>query len=94
MKTRSVINYKQSLSLKDIEQIRKDLEDIAALIEHQNEILTYKLRANPNIFAAFIKAQILVNTQSLGCIVKYYRLIDQAMQDFLQEADNQESGHT
>jgi len=88
------IDYKQPLSLEEIHKMHKDLEDIVGLIEHQNEVLTYKLRDNKNIFAAFIKPLIVMNNHSLKSMLGFYKLLNEALQNYLKCSDHEDSGHS
>ncbi len=79
-----MLDYKEQLSMEDIQKMFKDLDELVALLENTNEILTYKIRSNKSIFTSFVKGLVLVNNQSLGTMLKYHHLLDKALQDYLQ----------
>jgi len=83
------LDYKEGLSYEEIQKMFKDLDDLIALVENTNEILTYKIKANRNIFTGFVKNLVMVNNQSLGTMLKYHHLLDKALQDYLCGTPNQ-----
>ena|SRR3990167_2852047 len=85
------LDYKENLSYSDIQKMYRDLDDIIALVEHTNEILTYKIKANRSIFTSFVKSLLLINNQSLGSMLKFHHLLDKTLQDYLQ-GENRKGG--
>lgn len=79
-----ILDYREGLSMEEIQKMQKDLDDLIALVEHTNEILTYKIKANRSIFTSFVKSLLVVNNQALGSMLKYHHLLDKSLQDYLQ----------
>ena len=79
----NIIDYKENLSYEEIQKMYKDLDDIIALVEHTNEILTYKIKTNRSIFTSFVKSMLVVNNQALGSMLKFHHLLDKSLQDYL-----------
>ena len=78
-----IIDYKEGITMEEILKMYKDLDDIIALVEHTNEILTYKIKANRSIFTSFVKSMLVVNNQALGSMLKFHHLLDKSLQDYL-----------
>lgn len=78
-----LLDYHEAITLEEIQKMQKDLDDIIALVEHTNEILTYKIKANRSIFTSFVKSLLVVNNQSLSSVLKFHHLLDKTLQDFL-----------
>ena len=85
------LDYKEQLSMEEIQKMFRDLDDIIALVEHTNEILTYKIKANRSIFTGFVKNLVMVNNQCLGSMLKFHHLLDKTLQDYLQ-GENRKGG--
>lgn len=79
-----LLDYHEAITLEEILKMKNDLDDIIALVEHTNEILTFKIKANRSIFTSFVKNMLVVNNQALGSMLKYHHLMDQTLQDYLQ----------
>ena len=85
------LNYTENLTMEEIQKMYKDLDDLIALVERTNEILTYKIKVNKGIFTSFVKNLVMVNNQCLGSMLKFHHLLDKALQDYLQN-ENRKGG--
>jgi len=81
------IIYNQELSVSDVYQMQVDLQDLIALVEHTNEILTVKLEKGNLVFAGLIKTMIINNNISMKSMMASLKLVNQVLYDYLKETN-------
>lgn len=89
-----MITYKRNVPIDTVQKMYEDLLDLILMVEHQNEILMYKIKENNPLFCSFIKPLLLANNLALGSMVSAQRFLNEALVNYLNDSGDNETGHT
>lgn len=79
------LNHTTAVSIQQVIQMQKDLEDIIRLVQHQNKILVATLKRNPPLIAQFLSSLISANNQAIGHMLEALLMMNRILNDYLGE---------
>ena len=83
--------YSNDISIKEVNEMISDIEDLLMMIEHFNEVLAFKMKIHHPSFSMFLRNLQINNCYAISNTLQVKSILDKAVENYFLETNN--AGH-